>query len=429
MLSSTPWIIAILSIMILSLFIGNSPNYHQIVVQFQITITYLVAGSLIISGVAQHSFSRFVADELYVNNTSSIIPNVHGIICLVSTLAGCLSFVFVLCFFPLQSIVFRFLFIGCFVTLSNLWIIINLLTGLKDYTIIILAFIVSYTSIVLLGFLLRHLGLEGLLFSYFFGQLELIALLMSALYYQYPANKTIEFHFLKKNKMYKILMVSGLCFNLAVWVDKFVFWYTPITSHHIIGPLRSSLFYDVPIFIAYLTVTPGMAVLFFLVETNFSEYYLRFHEAIRDGQSLRYIQIMRDQMINHAYQVIYAIVKIQTVTLILVFQMGDEILTLFHISTIYKNLLFIDVIGTSFQVILLAILNLLYYMDRKEETLLLTILFFVLNLSLSILSIQIGPFYYGFGFTSALIITCTYGMYLLEKQFCDLEYKLIMLRK
>ncbi len=428
-ISSTPWIISILSILVLGLFISVSPLYHTIVVQFQISITYLVAGSLIASGFAQNSFSRYVADQLFLHKNKEIIPNFNGMLAMVSLISGSLSFLLIVFAFNEQSIAYRLLFMASFVLLSNLWVVINLLTGLKDYTKIVKAFLVSYGLIVVLGFLLRNLGLEGLMLSYCLGQLFLITLLVGAIYKQYPTDKLIDFHFLQKNQMYKSLMLSGVFFNLAIWVDKFVFWFSPGTSNSVIGPLRGSMFYDAPIFIAYLTVTPGMGVLLFLIETNFSDYYERFHEAIREGKSLSYIQAMRSQMVTHAYNVIYSIVKIQAITIIIMFQAGENILKAFNISPIYKNLLFIDVIGTSLQVICLGILNLLYYMDKRKDALLLSVLFLFLNVFLSIWTVYRGPFYYGFGFTGALVIVCTYGMHLLDKEFHNLEYKIIMLRK
>jgi uncharacterized membrane protein len=427
-ISSTPWIISILGILILGVFISTTPEYHPFVVQFQISITYIVAGSLMISGFAQNSFSRYVSDQLFLNKDSYVIPNFNGMSLVVTSIAGLFSFLLVLIFFPAQSIGYRLLFMANFVTLSNLWVIVNLLTGLKDYLLIVKAFLVSYLVIVLLGFFLRTFGLEGLMLAYLLGQLLLVILLMVALYRQYPTNRFIEFHCFKKNNIYIRLMISGLLFNVAVWVDKFVFWYSPETSYAVIGPLRGSLFYDVPIFLAYLSVAPGMGVLLFLIETNFSNYYEQFYEAIRSGKSLSYIQMVKNQMISHAYHVIYSIIKIQAVIIILIFQWGDRILSWFHISIVYKNLLYVDVIGTSLQVIFLGILNLLYYMDRRRETLILSGLFLILNTGLSLISIQMGPFYYGFGFTVALAITCTYGMYRLDDELNHLEYKAIMLR-
>lgn len=165
-----------------------------------------------------------------------------------------------------------------------------------------------------------------------------------------------------------------------------------------------------------------------LIETNFSDYYNRFNEAIRNGKSLDYIKIAGDQVNTYALNVIYSIVKIQALVIIIMLQFGEKILALLNISILYYNLLYIAVIGTSLQVLLLAIVDILYYMDRRWDVFVISIAYFILNLVFTLLSIYMGPFYYGYGFTLALACVCVLGMYFLNEEFNDLEYKVIMLR-
>lgn len=423
-----PWLIAVMGIILLSVLVAVIPAYHQAIAQFQITITYLVAGSLILSGFAGNSFSRYVSDQLFLNRPTYIIPNLNGMMLVLTILSGALAFLMVLFLFPKQDIFFRAMFMGSFVVLCNIWVVISLLTGLKDYKIILLAFFSGYALIVGLSYTLRSFGLDAFMFGFLLGHLVLLLILLIAIYQEYISNAIIDFHFLKKNAMFKILIFSGFFFNLAIWIDKFVFWFNPTTSYPVIGFLRASWIYDLPIFIAYLCLLPGMAVFLLLMETNFSDYYTRFNESIRRGKSLSYITVAGEQMITYAFNVIYSIIKIQAITIIMVFQFGAKILSALHISLLYINLLYVAVIGTSLQIVLLAIINILYYMDRRVDILVISIAFFILNFIFTVVSIYLGPFYYGFGFTGALAIVCIYGMYLLSEEFTNLEYKVIMLR-
>lgn len=428
LISGGPWLLSIFCILLLSLLIAVFPAYHTILGQFQTSVTYLIAGSLILSGLAGDSFSRYVADQLFLKRVEYVISNLNGLIFLLSTLAGVLSFVFVLFLFPHQSLLYRLFFMGSFVVLCNIWVHISLLTGLKDYKIILVAFFAGYGALVVLAYGLRHWGLDAFMGSFLFCQLTLLGILQVALYREYPTNSIIAFHFLKEKQVFKILIASGFLYNLAIWTDKFVFWFSPQTSYPVIGPLRASLVYDLPIFIAYLLSLPGMAVFLLLIETNFADYYLHFHSSIRNGKPLSYIKASGEQMIGYALNVIYSIVKIQAITIIIVYEAGGFLLSLLHVPLIYNQLLFIAVIGTSFQVVLLAIINILHYMDRLRDVFCLSLLFFVLNLVFTSISVYEGPFYYGFGFTCALIVTCTVGMYLLNREFTDIEYKVVMLR-
>ena len=78
--------------------------------------------------------------------------------------------------------------------------------------------------------------------------------------------------------------------NLGIWADKFMFWYFPPTSDAIIGGLRASLIYDLPVFLSYLSIIPGMAVFLVRIETDFVEFYDKFYDAVRSGGSLEYIR-------------------------------------------------------------------------------------------------------------------------------------------
>ena len=78
--------------------------------------------------------------------------------------------------------------------------------------------------------------------------------------------------------------------------------------------------------------------------------------------------------------------------------------------------------------VLLGLLNIFFYLDKRGRVLLLTALFTVLNLGLTLLSIKLGPFYYGYGFALALIITIGVGMALLDSDLDKLEYETFMLQ-
>lgn len=426
-ISTGPWVISILGILILGYMVAPFGPDHKVMTQFQISITYLIALSLILSGFGQHSFTRFISDELFLNNNYKVVPNLNGVLLLNTVVCGILAFIFVLFWFPRQSILYHILFMATFVVLANIWIVTNLLAGLKSYKLIVLAFFLGYGITLLIAYY-SHLEVDKLLLSFFVGQSLILAILTGKIYNYYPSNSLIDFEFLKSAKIYPPLLLTGFCYNLGIWVDKFIFWYTPSTSYPVIGPLRGSIIYDIPIFLAYLALIPGMAIFLLRVETDFVEYYHHFYGAIRNGLSLSYIQSMRNKMVDFGQNAIYDIFKVQAVTIVIIFLTGQRILQFLHISTIYTELFFIDVIGTSLQIIFLAILNILFYLDKKRDALYLSILFVVFNIIFTIISIKLGPFFYGFGFTVALGLVCSYGMYLLSYEFTDTDYKTIMLQ-
>jgi len=294
---------------------------------------------------------------------------------------------------------------------------------------VLVVFTLGYGTTIVTGFLLRHFSLEGLLFAFFLGHFVLLAGILFAIDAHYATTKLIDFDFLFSKKVYRSLIIAGFLFNLGIWTDKFVFWSMPQTGQRVIGPLHSSIIYDLPIFLAYLMIIPGMAVFLVRMETDFVEFYHKFYDAIRDGGTLGQIRDMHGEMVMTAKQGIFEIIKIQTLTVLFVFLISPALLRLLHISPLFLSLFHVDVVAVSLQVVLLGILNVFFYLDKRYKTVILTLLFFILNLVFSIISIRLGASYYGYGFASALLISVTFGLWLLDKDFEELPYVTFMLQR
>jgi uncharacterized membrane protein len=207
-----------------------------------------------------------------------------------------------------------------------------------------------------------------------------------------------------------------------------MFWFYPDTSQHIIGPLRASLIYDLPIFLAYLAIIPGMAVFLVRIETDFVEYYQKFYDAVREGGSLDHIETMRDNMLFTIRQGLFEIVKIQAIAVLVVFVLGDALLDWLGISHLYLPLLYVDVVAAGLQVVLLGILNVFFYLDKRHIVVFLCLLFLGTNIAFTALSLSLGAAYYGYGFAISLLITVLAGMQLLSRKLDLLEYETFMLQ-
>jgi uncharacterized membrane protein len=228
--------------------------------------------------------------------------------------------------------------------------------------------------------------------------------------------------------MYPILLVIGVLYNLGIWADKFMFWFFPDTSEPVVGALRASIIYDLPVFLAYLSIIPGMAVFMVRIETDFVEYYDKFYDAVRSGGSLEYIQDMRDEMVYSIRQGLAEIAKIQTLAVLVTFVAGPSILQALGISQLYLPLLYIQVIGASLQVVLLSVLNIFFYLDVRRIILGLCAEFLVLNILLTALTLWLGAAFYGYGFTLAVLITLVTALGILDYKLNHLEYETFMLQ-
>ena len=304
-----------------------------------------------------------------------------------------------------------------------------LLSGMKRYKAIVLLFAVGYTLIVVGALWLRYYGLEGLLGSFVAGNLVLLAGMWGLTMREFNVRQElVRFEFIDRRFLYPSLIAIGFLYNLGVWIDKFMFWYFPPTSDPIIGHLRASLIYDLPVFLAYLSIIPGMAVFLIRIETDFVEYYDKFYNAVRDGGSLDYIETMRDEMVHSIRLGLGEIAKIQALAVLITFVAGPSLLRALDISELYLPLLYIQVVGAGLQVGLMAILNVFFYLDQRRIVLFLCLEFVVLNVALTALSLWFGAALYGYGFTVAVLLTLSTGLYLLTRALNRLEYETFMLQ-
>ncbi len=428
-ISSGPWILSILGVLIIGLMSVTVVIPGVLISQFQVSVTYLYVFSLILTGILQLSFTRYIADTLFAKGDDQVLPTFHGALFVTTLLSALFAFPVLVFLFEGEGILYRGLMFSSFVTLADIWIASILLSGMKHYKAVVINFGIGYAASVAFALLLRQYGLVGLLCGFWIGQVILLLGMMVLAIRNYPTDRFLSFDFLKKNRLFKSLIWIGVLYNMAVWIDKIMFWFYLPTSEAVIGPLRASPIYDTPIFLAYLSVIPGMAVFLVRIETDFVEYYDKFYTAVREGATLGYIHIMRNEMVYAIKQGIFEIIKIQSIAILLIYILAPKILEFIGISNLFLALLYVDVVAAGMQIVLIGLLNVFFYLDKRTTVLWLTVLFLSLNAVLTAITLWLGPLYYGYGYAVSLLVTLLAGFYILDKKLENLEYETFMLQK
>ena len=428
LISSGPWVLSILGLVAIGLLSVNIAVPNLLISQFQVSVTYLIMASLILTGVLQLSFTRWVSDQLFGHRSDTIVPNFAGVLLVTNLVAGSLSLVLVFASFSGESVIYRALLVAGFVTMCDVWLATIFMSGLKFYKTIVLLFAGGYGVSVVLAVLLRGQGLEGLLAGYIVGQFLMLMGMVFIILRSFPAERLIAFDCFRPGAMYPTLMAVGLLFNFAIWADKIVFWLAADTGHPVIGPLRASVIYDMPVFLAYLGIIPGMAVFLVRFETDFVEWYDKFYNAVREGGSLEEIARMRDEMVFAIRQGLFDIIKIQTLSVLVLVVFAPTLFDKLNISPLYLPLFYVDAVAASLQVALLAVMNVFFYLDKRREVLATVALLAALNVLLSIVSLRLGVVFYGYGFALAMLVTLVFSLRVLERKLGRLEYETFMLQ-
>ncbi|MFN3947868.1 MAG: exopolysaccharide Pel transporter PelG, partial [Aquificaceae bacterium] len=102
-LSSGPYIITILSLIVSSLFYYKATGDKTSITIFQMSVTYLMAFSLIYSGFGQLVFTRYVADRIFERQYYRLMPNLFGLLIIFMTSAFFISFPLSVYFFVKEA--------------------------------------------------------------------------------------------------------------------------------------------------------------------------------------------------------------------------------------------------------------------------------------------------------------------------------------
>ena len=414
-ISSGPWLLSILTLLFIGLIGRKLVPHTEALQRFQVSVTWLFAASLLWTGPMQLMFTRFIADRDYLNETDETLPNLFGALALIGAASFALAVPFVMQFDATWA--FKWTLASAFVVLCQSWMAVIVLTGLRAHLHVFGCFALGYAVTFLGCMMLAQYGETGLLAGFVAGQTALLFSSLGVLLSKMPAKTAVSFRFLERRSLFFELGLVGFLYNAGVWIDKLIFWWSPGTGHRVFGPLFASEVYDLPIFLAYLTIVPGMAVFLVRVETDFAEAHHAYYAAVRNGAPLLRLETLCQEMTDSARRAVIDIVKVQSITLVVCATLGPWMLHVAGISELHLPLFYIDAAGVALQVIMLAVTSMFFYLDRRRAVSWLTFLLFVSNAVLTWLTQRMGPEFYGYGFALAMALTSLAGLLALSLTF------------
>ncbi len=425
-ISAGPLVLSMVGVVLVGLMSLAQVHPQVVLTQFQVSVTYLIASSVIVTGLIQLAFTRYLSDRLFAGEPQAVMPSFNAVSLVTTVVLGSIGLLLSQTLFVDQPLTYRWLMWIGFVLLGNLWIVVLFLTSVKQYRAILGVFCAGYSLTVVCAVLLGRFGLTGLLGGFVIGHTALLLGFTVIVARNYRTSTWLSWAVFVPRNLRLSLVGVGVCFGLGVWIDKLMFWAWPATGMTVIGPLRAAPLYDLPVFLSYLCVIPGMAVFLLRIETDFAEAYTAFFDAVRHGGTLRQISASRALMVRAVRTGLYEILKVQAVVTLLVFAFGEDMLRLVGVPGGWQTLLRIDVVSAGMQVLLLGVLNVLFYLDRRRDVLILTALLVCLNALFTGVSLVCGPALYGYGFALALVCVLALGAHRLTRRLAALEYDTYM---
>ncbi|UCD11483.1 MAG: exopolysaccharide Pel transporter PelG [Nitrospinaceae bacterium] len=408
LITAGPWLFTILSLGSIVLF-GNQLLSPDELSRFRLVIIYNFSLSLVLSGPLTIVVTRYISDKVYQRD----IREIPGI------LMGSLGFLlvvqlpFVLYFYlshltlPLEISLAA---TANYLLISAIWLVSVFLSALKDYATISLNFALGMALGVLLGV---HFGdthsVSGALTGFNIGLGFILFSLIARVMVENPYPATGFFGFFSYFKKYWDLAVCGLCYNLAIWVDKWIMWLAPEAEEMLTGFI-SYPHYETAMFLAFLTIIPAMSIFFVNVETSFYEKYMLFYKDIQNHAPYDKIQLNQGEITRNLLDNSRLLIFFQGFISFMAIVLAPRLFDALNINYLLLGMFRIGVLGAFFHVMTMFMFIILFYFDFRKPALGLHILFLASNIVFTLMSLKAGFSYYGYGYFFASLLTfgCTY---------------------
>ncbi|MDR4505565.1 MAG: exopolysaccharide Pel transporter PelG [Candidatus Scalindua sp.] len=419
LVSSGPWLMSVVCLGILGITKGTGLSYseHEI---FRSTIVYTYAFSLMYVGSIQLVVTRYLADQLYLENEKITLPTFFT--CMVLVLGGGSVFS-VLCYFPFKiSLLHKFDGIILFLLVSMIWVCMIFLSVIKDFVSIVYAFAGgTLTSIFAAPYIGKLFGTEGYLMGYTLGQAVIFFWLLSKILIEFPVSGLWNKELFQYFRKYWDLIVIGFVYNLAIWSDKMVFWFAP-DSRLIVPWFRTHDFYEGAVFFSYLTIVPALALFMVNIETNFYEHYRHYYGKIMGKQSLSSIRKEKNIMVSKLKDSLRMVFIFQGAITSVCLIFAPILVRMAHLIPVQIPIFRISLIGSFLQILLAMNIIILFYFDLRRHVMAVALLFLFSNVLFSMITTKLGVSFYGYGYAYACFVSLMLAFHLLDKSVNDLEY-------
>jgi polysaccharide biosynthesis protein PelG len=403
LVSTGPWLFTIMALGTITALSGTFTS-RFVLTEFRTIIIYNFAFSLVLTAPVYMIMTRYLADNIYRQDVSDTPGTLIGGLAILYVIELPLAASFYLGYATL-GFELAVAAIVNFLLISGIWLISIFLTALKNYRTVTQAF--GYGMLVTVfsaAFLTEDFGAIGIITSFSLGLSIILGILIARIFAEYPYPFKQPFAFLKYFKNYWEIAMSGLVYNVAIWVDKWIMWFSP-EGDRPTSRLISYSDYDSAMFLAYLTVVPSMAMFVLTVETNFYEHYLKFYRGIQQQETFRQLQENWRRMVGSILSSARGFVVIQGSICVITILMSAKIFDVLRINYLQLGIFRFGVLGAMFQVFSLFILILLSYFDHRKATLLIQLVFLVTNILFTLAGLKLGFKFYGYGYFLASLCT------------------------
>lgn len=421
LISSGPWVLSMVSIAGLGLLLKSLGNFSNLDAFF-VAITHIFAFSLVATGPVQLVIARYAADLIYAKEESKIMPAVVGALFLNLSLSAIVGLIFFGFFVP-ASPKFQLGSTAVLMCVSAIWTTSNFISAIKNYTAVVVCFAIGYTvSLGAAWGLGVYLADAGAMIGFGIGQAVLLLCMLAVIQRRFGGASAPDFAFLNYFRLHPALALCGFTYNLGIWIDKPLHWWLSPHGHQVAGALYASPLYDQATFLSFLSIAPGMAIFLLTVETSFAQHYADFFRHVVARGSLRKIIESKLAMIDSLRTALSRLIKFQGAITIGLMLGAERLLQALGLGSVQTLVFQFTLLGVCMLVIFLALLTVLFYLDRVRDALICCATFALINFGLTLTGLWIDERWYGLGFTAAAGVAAIIAASMANKALRQLDY-------
>jgi uncharacterized membrane protein len=379
MIVAGPWIISIFTIILIkriaTVAFTDAPQL------FIAVIVYTYSFSLIFFGGFHYIYTRLIADLMFEkqNRKAASLLLFFSLLIGGVSLAG--SFLF-LSFIDVQlarPLLFRISGSLLFTSANIMWLLMLFISLVTWYGRILISYAVgmgiSIGAMFLLG---RFMFTAGALLGFAVGHIIIVLLLFIIAFKAFPpqgirSGSELIIPYIRK---YRFLFLTGYLYYIGLWIDKIIFWV--IHGNTIAGTiLKLYEPYDIAVYLATLTMIPGLVFFVIFLEPSFYIYVKKFllsltNVKLRNIKQKKYIMLREMKKSLSDQSLFQGVITLSCIIVIPVFVgLFPAILT--------PTVMGFTLAGVFFHLLFLTSMNLHFYLEFYRYTYLTSLIFACLN--------------------------------------------------
>jgi polysaccharide biosynthesis protein PelG len=377
---------------------GGANTYQQDLIV--VIITYSLLFSLILTSTLLFVLSRYVADMMYIKDFGRILPSMYGAITIFLLIGSILWGTFLI----FSGIKFSYALYSFILFCEGIvaWVQISYISALKEYRGILIGFLISIISGLLLSFvfiILKYDVVASLLLGTCIAYGILVISFTIVLHEFFPMGYGNSLKFLGWIDKYPQLPFVGFFSTFGLFVHLLLMWGSPW------GVQVEGLFYhaprhDIPALMAFITSLVSAVNFVTSVEVNFYPKYRIYFGLLNGEGSLNDIEKAFDDMLDILKQEFFYLAIQQVIVTFFAITLFGELLSYLKLgfTTGMIEMFRVLCVGYGIYAIGNVLILFLLYFSNNKDALWSSALFCITNTLATWYTISLSQTYYGFGF-------------------------------